>query len=459
MKWLIKVKTLYKKIFRLNDAELTRKEKDFLPEALAIEETPATPKAYLLLWIVIGFVLIAVAWSIFGHVEEVAVAAGKVVPAGYTKSVQAEDKGTVKNILVKDGDMVQAGDTLIELDTTLTMADLAQYKKEQAYYELELERLAAEQEEKEFVYTKKNPAVRQEDIIAQTKLYHGRLTEYRTKLRSTEESIRQTRAAVDKERATEDKLALQLAIISEQEAKMKGLVAQGAVSTFQYQQYLLQKLGYKQDLVASDMEITRLQHLLTQYEEEKAKIDDERQNEVMTKIVEDRRQLALTEENLKKAEEKNRQSIIKAPMAGRVQKLSVHTRGAIVTTAQELLIIVPENTAMKIEAWVENKDIGFIYEGQPAALKVETFNFQKYGTLPAVVETVSTDAVENKEGKLLYKTILRPEETEFHLITGRTVPLVAGMSVSAEIKTKDKRIIEYFLDPFLQYKSEGLRER
>ena len=148
MKWLIKIKTLYKKIFRINDAELTRKEKAFLPEALAIEETPATPKAYLLLWIVIGFVLIAVAWSVFGHVEEVAVAAGKVVPAGYTKSVQAEDKGTVKNILVKDGDMVQAGDTLIELDTTLTMADLAQYKKEQAYYELELERLEAEQEEK-----------------------------------------------------------------------------------------------------------------------------------------------------------------------------------------------------------------------------------------------------------------------------------------------------------------------
>lgn len=205
--------------------------------------------------------------------------------------------------------------------------------------------------------------------------------------------------------------------------------------------------------------MTRLQHLLEQYKEEKQNIDDERQLDIMTKLVEDRRQRATLEENLKKAEEKNRLSTIRAPIDGKVQQLKIHTIGAIVTEAQELLLIVPENTPMEIEVWLDNKDIGFVYEGQDGEIKVETFNFQKYGTLLASVETVSTDAVENKDGKLMYRVILKPQQTEFKLITGRVVPISAGMSVTAEIKTKKKRIIEYFLDPFLKYKSEGLRER
>ena len=454
-----RVGEIYRRLIDEKKGDLTREEKEFLPGALEIVETPATPKVYCLLWLVISIFVVALFWAILGQVEEVAVAGGKVVPAGFTKTVQPEDKGVVKRILVKDGDEVKAGDVLIELDTTITTADLEQYRKEEAYYELELERLQAEQENKPFVYTKDNPRVRKEDLQAQKKLYQSRWEQYRTNLRSTEEAMEQTSASLIKERALKDKLVLQLAIASEQEGKMKLLVDVGAVSLFQYQQYQLQKIGYRQDLAAQEMELSRLEHLLTQHQEEKLKVDNERQSEVMTKIVEDRRQLAIIEENLKKAQEKNRLSTLRAPIAGKVQQLGIHTVGAVVTAAQELMLIVPQDTPMEIEAWLENKDRGFVYEGQSAEIKVEAFNFQKYGTLPAKVILVSPDAVENKEGKLLYRTVLQPETTQFHLLSGRVVPLEAGMSVSAEIKTRKKRIIEYFLDPFLKYKSEGLRER
>ena len=120
MKFLEKIKEIYGKIIDEKKNDLTREEKEFLPGALEIVETPAAPKAYWLMWLVIGIFILALLWAIFGTVDEVAVATGKVVPAGYTKTIQAEDKGVVKHILVKDGDNVKAGDVLIELDPTIT---------------------------------------------------------------------------------------------------------------------------------------------------------------------------------------------------------------------------------------------------------------------------------------------------------------------------------------------------
>lgn len=226
-----KITAIYKKLVDTDGNDLTQEEKEFLPGVLEITETPASPKAYWLFWIITILFVIVILWAIFGQVDEVAVANGKVVPAGYTKTVQAEDKGVVKNIFVKDGNVVKAGDVLIELDTTMTAADMEQYRKEKAYYNLELERLTAEQQGKPFVYTEKNTDVMPDDIIAQTKLYKSRLAEYRTKVRSSEQVIMQTEASITKEIATRDKLAQQLEIISEQEEIMKKLTTQGAVST------------------------------------------------------------------------------------------------------------------------------------------------------------------------------------------------------------------------------------
>jgi len=142
-----------------------------------------------------------------------------------------------------------------------------------------------------------------------------------------------------------------------------------------------------------------------------------------------------------------------------VQQLALHTVGGVVSPAQALMLIVPEGSKMEIEAWVPNKDIGFLYEGQSAEIKVETFNFQKYGTLDATLVSVGSDAVEDKEKGLVYRALLEVDVNHFDLANDRRVYLSPGMSVTAEIKTRQKRVIEYFMDPFIKYRSEGLRER
>ena len=123
------------------------------------------------------------------------------------------------------------------------------------------------------------------------------------------------------------------------------------------------------------------------------------------------------------------------------------------------MLIVPEGEQMEIEAWVANKDIGFMFAGQAAEIKVETFNFQKYGTLSGNLVEISSDAIEDKDKGLVYRAILRTDQDHFEMANMRQVYLTPGMAVTAEIKTRQKRIIEYFMDPFLKYRSEGLRER
>ena len=120
------------------------KETEFLPAILEVTETPPSPVGRLVMWTMIVLLLVGCLWSIFSKIDEVAIANGKIIPVGQVKIVQAEDKGIIKELYVKEGEYVKAGQILVELDTTRTGADLDQLKKQVAYYQLTLDRLNAE---------------------------------------------------------------------------------------------------------------------------------------------------------------------------------------------------------------------------------------------------------------------------------------------------------------------------
>ena len=182
----------------------------------------------------------------------------------------------------------------------------------------------------------------------------------------------------------------------------------------------------------------------------------------MTSLVEAKKEYYSVTEAIKKADEDARMATIVAPISGRVYNLAVHTIGGIVTDAQPLMQIIPEDVSLEFEVYADNKDIGFIHTGQTAEVKVETFNFQKFGMVDATVTEVSADAVNEPndlERHRRFKLILDPIGDPVMDVFGEDVPLSVGMNVSAEIKIKEKRIIDFFLDPFRRYTSEALRER
>ena len=452
--WIRRVKDFWQEFEK---TQQEREENEFLPAVLEVTETPPSPIARIVLWSLMLLLVVGLLWTIFGDVDEVAVAPGKVVPHGQVKVVQSQYSGVVKAILVKDGQQVKEGEVLVELDRTVSAADLAQMRKQVAYYQLELDRLLAEQDHTLF-QPRITPEVDPKDVTMQMKLYESRTQEIRSRLSQLEAKIGEQRAVQAAAEANRRKYDDLLGVAREREAKMKELLEANAVSYFNYLDYQAKRMELEQNLAAQQAEISRAESSLQQAIREWAAVKAEREKDIAAKMVDDRKQLQAYEEELKKAEQKSRQSTIVAPVAGRVTQLAIHTLGGVVTDAQSLMIIVPEGTTLEVEAWAANKDIGFLKTGQAAEVKIETFNFQRYGTIDATVVEISADATEDKEKGRVYRVVLELQRQDVE-VAGKNVPLSPGMSATAEVKIRQKRIIEFFLDPFRKYKSEALRER
>jgi hemolysin D len=404
----------------------------------------------------VAFFVIALTWSIIGHVDEVAVAPGKVIPSGYTKVVQAEDKGIVRKLNVANGSAVKAGDVLIELDTVVTEADMARLTKERDFYLLDLARLYAELGGK--IFTPQKEIGTPEEALYQQELSRTRLIEFRSRMDVLRQRVLTARAALENSEKQLEKYESILPIATDQRKRTEELVSDGTVSLFEHQNYLQKEIEIRQELLAQKADVEKNRHAVTESEREMERAESEWRADISARIVEDRKQLQSVQEELTKAEEKNRLSRITAPIGGIVQQMEIHTIGAILTAAQPLMLIVPADASIEYEVWVENRDIGFVYAGQEAEIKVETFGFQRYGTLPGRVKSVATEAKEDEKRGLIYQAFIETSR-DHYIIDGKRVQIMPGMAVTGEIKIRDKRIIEYFLDTFRQYVDEALRER
>ena len=452
--WIQRCKDLWLQFKQINRE---REENEFLPAVLEVTETPPSPIARIILWTLMTILILGMLWTIFGHVDEVAVATGKVVPTGQVKVIQTQYSGVVKAIKVRDGQQVKENDVLVELDQTVSAADLTQMRKQVGYYRLQIKRLEAEQLGTAF--EPGEPAnVDPLDVVTQMRLYVGRTSEHRQRLALSEAKIAEQQSLQIMTEANLQKYSALLAVAREQESRMKKLLDQEAVSYFAYLQYEAKRIELEQNLAAQTAEISRVQSTLQQALRERDGIRAEREKDIASRIVDDRKQLMGFEEELKKAERKNNQSTLVSPVNGRVTQLAVHTLGGVVTEAQPLMVIVPDGTRLEIEAWAANKDIGFLRVGQTAEVKIETFNFQRYGTIDATVSDISADAKEDKEKGNVYRIVLQLERQDME-VAGKHVSLSPGMTATAEVKIRQKRIIEFFLDPFRKYKSEAFRER
>ena len=440
--------------------EEREKETEFLPAILEVTETPPSPTGRFVMWTVLVLLVVALAWAFLGHINEVAVAEGKVIPFGQAKTIQVKNKGIIKEINVEEGQLVQEGDVLVVLDPTTTSADYDNLKKRAAYYKLDIQRLTAELTGQPFS-PEKDPDLEAHDLAAELALYQSRTSDYQTQRQSRQDVISQKKARLQSTQATYEKYAEGLKIAQDKESRLQQLIAESAISEFQLLEQQKETIEYAKNAQSAMDEMVSIQAEIAEAEQNLANVDASYRKDIMTSLVEAKKEYYSLTESIKKAEEDSRMATILAPTSGRVYNLSVHTVGGIVTDAQPLMQIVPDDVNRKFEVYADNKDIGFIKVGQEAEVKVRTFNFQKFGMVQAEVEEISADAVENpqdveKHGK--FKLLLNPVKNEVN-IEGQEANLAVGMGVTAEIKIKEKRIIDFFLDPFRKYTHETLRER
>ncbi|KAA8785171.1 hemolysin D [Paenibacillus sp. 4624] len=438
-----------------------RLEYEFLPAAIEIEETPPAPLGRWLIWTIIILFVIVVAWSYLGKVDEVAVARGKVIPDGRTKVLQPLEGGTIKEVLVTEGEHVQKGQLLIELDSTTSEADIQEMAKQLYVAKLQKAMLEAELEGNAFegLATGEVPpagsAIDTENVLqVQMQLREARDEEFKSRIKAAELVVSQTRQELNMERA-----ALELSNKDYALALMKS--QNGGDENFTDSADLLQADNdLNKSLLAIDAQekrIAKAEDALAEAEENVISIKKQRSRTVLDELVENEKTLYTLESELTKAEKRFELQQLTSPVDGTVHGLSSFTIGGVVTSAEDVISIVPDDTPLIVEATIANQDIGFIKKGQAANVKVDTFPFQKYGYLQGEIIYVSPDAFEDEKLGPVFKAKLKVLSTETS--SGSRIKLTPGMSVSVEAKTGQRRIIDFFLSPLKKAAEESFTLR
>lgn len=436
-------------------------EAQFLPAALSLQESPPSPAPRVAMWLLCGFMLMALMWASLGHVDVVATAQGKVVPSDRTKTIQSFATASVKAIHVSDGQRVKAGELLIELDATLTQADTERVVGEQALAELQVARgqalLEALDAGREPVLKRLAGVDEARDREARRLLawqyaeFAARLSRIMADTARREAELRSTQELVKK--------LEQIVPIAQQRAQdFRSLVEQNFVSRHGYLEREQERIEQEADLATQRSRLRELQAALGEVQGQRSALDAETRRMTLDSITEGQQRLDALRQEWKKADSRGRLMRLTSPVDGTVQQLAVHTEGGVVTEAQPLMVIVPSDHPLEVEAFVENKDIGFIRPGQTAVVKIETFQYTRYGTLDAEMVSVSHDALSDEKRGLIYSSRVRLPKTSLR-VDGSDVSLTPGMAVTVEVKTGQRRVIEYFLSPLIQHGTESLRER
>jgi hemolysin D len=428
-------------------------ETDFLPAALELQESPPSPTGRAIAWLILAFFVAAVAWSYMGRVDVVAVAQGRVIPSGYSKLVQTAETGSVVAIHVREGDPVEAGDLLLQLDAEKAGADLAARLDERQAAAAELKRLDLLQQALAAMATVGWTPLDAADPVA----------------REAWEAFGDRMRLLERERARQ---SAEHVAAQRQLGKLQALLPLVARKALGQQKLAGEKLAPEQQYLAAEQERIELEHDIraqTARVEAAAALVAETAargqlaiSEFRHRLQEDRERaglrLAALEQALVKGKASRAAREVRAPVAGVVQQLAVHSVGAVVTPAQNLMLIVPRDDRLEVEATVANQDIGFVDPGQSVEVKIETFPFTRYGTLRGTVSALSADAVVDSQRGPVYTMRVTLEDQAMQ-VEGRQLPLVPGMNATVETMTGQRRLIEFVLSPLMRHLDEAARER
>jgi hemolysin D len=460
----------------------TEFEVAFLPAALEVLETPPSPTKRAFGAIIIVLFCIALAWSVIGSVDIIAVAQGRIVPSGRTKVIQPFETGVVRAIRVRDGQKVKAGDVLIELDPTMTDADVDRLKSDLSGMQLYVARLRAALSDADDPVEKFDPpsGANAAQIAMHRQFLISQVAEQRSKLAEIERQRAQKSAERDTVAAGISKLEATIPILKERLGIRKYLYESDLGSKITYLADMQDFLGQQNDLLVQKSRLREAEAAVDVLTETRNRTAAEFRHKMYSDLAEAEQKAAGLSQDVIKAEKRAKFQTLTAPVDGVVQQLSIHTIGGVVTPAQALAVVVPFESRLEIEAMVSNRDIGFVSEGQEAQVKIDTFTFTRYGLLKGRVLSISGDAIprnkppegspadaargadvassEPKGQELVYSARISLDQTQMQ-VEDKIVNLAPGMAVTAEIVTGRRRIISYLLSPIAKYSHDVLRER
>jgi len=442
---------------------------DFSPPLLRIQQKPPPPLAGWMLRLLLALITGLLLWAIFGQLDIVAVADGKLVPSTYLKIVQPAEQGIVKEILVKEGEAVKAGQVLIRMDSVLAGADVKAIRADHDNKRLALRRIDAQLTGKRFSREKGDPAELALQVEAQ----------YAANVRAYENALAQERSLLEKARhdlaaaeGTKVKLEQVLPHYVEQEHAFEKLTKDGFAGRILYTDKRRERIEKEQDLRTQEFIIGASRALIEQSEKKIAQVTADYRRQLQAERIELSSQLEKLTQELAKLSHRHELLELRAPAAGVVKDLATHTAGTVAAPGTILMTLVPEGDKLVAEVWVSNQDVGFVRPGQEAKLKLVTFQFQKYGMIEGRVLHVNADATEAPSantrsdalsrdrpmGPLTFRALVEPASQQLSA-DGQRYSLQPGMQVAGEIHLGTRTVMEYLLSPVQKAFHEAARER
>ena len=433
-------------------------EKEFLPAVLEVTETPPSHAARLLTYLIMLMFTVLILWSVLGKIDIIATATGKLIPASNIKTIQTLVDSEIEEIFVQEGQYVKEGQDLIKFNQTEVQANIRRIKNEMKALEIAVARLQAlltDNPEENFAY---DETIDEYLIKIHSGLLKSQMTEKAAKIEVLNGQIAKAEKEKDTIAADLKRIEKLLPSVKERIEKKKILADKKLIArlTFLEQEEELTNLQEQRNVQVKKMAETEaniefLQKELRQYLAEFDK-------SIMQELKDNREKLASYQQELIKYEEALKRTVVKAPLSGYVQQLVYHTKGGVVETAKPIMNLVPEDYKLEADVMILNKDIGFVRPEQNVEIKIDSFPFTKYGTIKGKVRNISGDAVQDEKLGLIFPSRLTLLDNKI-LADGQVVQLKPGMSVTAEIKTGKRRVIEYLLSPVMKYLNESMLER
>lgn len=415
----------------------------------------AHPISHALFWLIGLLFVVFFLWASFAKLDEVTSGIGKVIPSSKIQTVQNREGGIVDEILVREGQVVNAGDVLVRIGNTEFSASLAEKQSKRMLLEAEVARLEAEVAGNEPIFSENVSASVQ---LAQLAIHKAKRAERESALSVLKRQLEQKEQEYKSLVTTRDQKA-RAYDLSKKELKLtRPLLKDGAVSeveVLRLERQVNDMLGEKE---SAAIDVTRAKSAVEEskqrFEEASAKIE----GEMLAELSEKKDTLARLGENLKSDVDKVDRTAVKSPVKATVKRVLVNTVGGVVKPGMDLVELVPLEDSLLVEAQIRPKDIAFLRPDQPAQVKITAYDFSIYGGLDATLEHIGVDTVTNEDGEAFYLIRVRTNQNYLELGT-RQLPIIPGMVAQVDILTGKKTVLDYLLKPFNKMRELALRER
>lgn len=427
----------------------------FLPAALEIIEQPVSPTARATTWVLLAGLVLTILWLTFGKVDVVASAPGRLIPADNVKLVQPAEAGIVRAIYVRNGQLVRKGQVLVDLDPTVSTAETVQAEAalQTALFDVaRAKAVLSALDGKGLDFVAPNGTAPQL-VATQRALAAAELASIEASASGRSADLQAAKAARSEALVQAAKLTETLPLLDQQLDAYEGLLTKGYAAKLKVIEMRRQRFATARDREAALATARRAEAQSSSASSTMLQSRAEARARILTDLAKAEADARLRQEELTKSRQRSSLQRLTAPVDGTITQLSIHTIGGIVEPAKPIMVVVPKGGSLVAEVKILNKDVGFVKEGQPVAIKLEAFPFTRYGTIPGQVESIGSDAVEDEKLGLVYPARIRM------VPHNKSIRVNAGLAATADIRTGRRSIISYLVSPIDKAMQESARER